>query len=192
MSQFPRLLGLAAVLVGMLGLPAQPVQAVDFVLTLAPGQKVTIPLDLWCLNYGLPFPTSIQGPTERASDELVQVVQTALKKGTTTTEIYQTELAIWRVTTGAYQDFAHQGTALAQEIYNEAQGTTISAPPAGAVLVEEGIQAGTLTGTIENFVALPTPGIPGTPFHGQMDLVIENVSTQKVKFVLLEGLVHFG
>jgi len=93
------------------------------------------------------------------------------------------------VTTGAYQDLAHQGTALAQEIYDEAQGTTISAPPAGAVLVEEAIQAGTLTGTIESFVALPTPGIPGTPFHGQMDLVIENVSTQKVKFVLLEGLV---
>jgi len=184
-----RLFGIVVVLAGLVGLPVPPVQAADFTMTLAPGQKVTVPLDLWCLNYGKPFPTSIEGPTPRAEDALVQVVQTALKKGAVSTEIYQTQLAIWRVTTGAYQDFAGKGTALAEEIFNEAQSATIAAPPPDAVLVEEAVAAGTLKVAIEDFVALPAPGIPGTPFHGQADLVIENVSTQSVKFVLLEGAV---
>ena len=184
-----RLLGIAAVLAGMIGLPVQPTQAEDLVLTLAPGQMVTIPLDLWCLNYGKPFPTSIQGPIERPSEEVVKVMQTALRKGTVTTDIYQTQLAIWRATTGAYQDFAGQGSALAQEIYEEAQSATIPPAPADAVLIDEAVRAGTLTATIEDFAAIPVPGIPGTPFHGQANLVIENVSTQDVKAVLLEGAV---
>jgi hypothetical protein len=189
MSQVLRLLGIAAVFIGMIGLPVQPVQAADVVLTLAPGQTVTIPLDLWCLDYGEAFPTSIQGPTARPPDEVVKVMQTAIKKGTVTTDIYQTQLAIWRATTGAYQDFAGKGTALAQEIFDEAQSATIAAPPPDAVLVDEAVKAGTLKDTIESFVALPVPGVPGEPFHGQADLVIENVSTQNVKFVLLEGAV---
>lgn len=189
MTHVLRLLGIVAVLVGMIGLPVEPAEAADLTLTLAPGQTVTIPLDLWCLNYGKPFPTTIQGPTERPSDEVVKVMQTALKKGTVTTDIYQTQLAIWRATTGAYQDFARQGTELAQEIFDEAQSATIPAPPADAVSVDEAVAAGTLTATIENFAAIPVPGVPGTPFHGQADLVIENVSTQNVKAVLLEGAV---
>lgn len=170
MTYVLRLLGIAAVLVGMIGLPVEPAQAADLTLTLAPGQTVTIPLDLWCLNYGKPFPTTIQGPTERPSDEVVKVMQTALKKGTVTTDIYQTQLAIWRATTGAYQDFAGQGTELAQEIFDEAQSATIPAPPADAVSVDEAVAAGTLTATIENFRhpgagrsrdTLPWPGGPG-------------------------------
>ena len=189
MTHILRLLGMVAILAGIIGLPVQPVEAEDVVVTLAPGQSVTIPLDLWCLNYGAPFPTSIEGPTDRPSDEVVKVMQTAIKKGTVTTDIYQTQLAIWRATTGGYQDFAGQGTELAREIYDEAQSATIPAPPQDAVLVEEAVAAGTLTATIENFDAIPVPGVPGTPFHGQADLVIENVSTQNVTFVLLEGAV---
>lgn len=184
-----RLLGLAAVLVGLIGLPVQPVEAADLVLTLAPGQTVTIPLDLWCLNYGKPFPTDIQGPTERPSEEIVKVMQTALKKGTVTTDIYQTQLALWRATTGGYQDFAGKGTALAQEIFDESPSATIPAPPADAMSVDEAVTAGSLTATIENFRAIPVPGVPGTPFHGQANLVIENVSMENVRFVLLEGAV---
>jgi hypothetical protein len=189
MSQLLRLFGVVAVLVGLVGLPVQPVEAVDLVLTLAPGQSATIPLDLWCLNYGKPFPTEIQGPTARPADEVVKVMQTALAKGTVTTDIYQTQLAIWRATTGAYQDFANKGSDLAKEIYEEAQSATIPAPPADAVSVDDAVAAGTLTATIEDFAAIPVEGVPGTPFHGQANLVIENVSSENVKFVLLEGAV---
>ena len=43
--------------------------------------------------------------------------------------------------------------------------------------------------TIENVVAIPAPGVPGTAFHGQADLVFENVSTGNARFALLGGAV---
>jgi hypothetical protein len=57
------------------------------------------------------------------------------------------------------------------------------------VLLDEAVKAGTLKVTIENFVSLPVEGVPGDPFHGKADLVVENVSAQNVKFVLVEGAV---
>jgi len=189
MSRILRLLGIAAVLVGMFGLQVQPVQAADFVTTLEPGEKTTIALDLWCLEYGEAFPTSIIGPTGRPPDEVVKVMQTAIEKGTVTSDVYQTQLAIWRATTGAFQDPADQGTVLAEEIWNEAQSATIAALPPDAVLLDEAVEAGTLEVTIENFVSLPVEDVPGDPFHGKADLVVENVSAENVKFVLVEGAV---
>ena len=121
MSRILRLLGVAAVLVGMIGLQVRTVQAADFVKTLAPGEKVTIALDLWCLEHSKAFPTAILGPTSRPPDAVVKVMQTAIKKGTVTSDVYQTQLAIWRATTGAFQDPGDKGTVLAEEIWNEAQ-----------------------------------------------------------------------
>jgi hypothetical protein len=189
MFRILRLLGITAVLLGMVGLHGQPVQAADAVTTLAPGEKVTIALDLWCLDYGEAFPTSILGPTARPPDEVVKVIQTAIKKGTVTSDVYQTQLAIWRATTGAFQDPGGKGTVLAEEIWNEAQSATIAALPPDAVLLDEAVKAGTLKVTIENFVSLPVEGVPGDPFHGKADLVVENVSAENVKFVLVEGSV---
>ena len=94
MTHILRLLGMVAVLAGIIGLPVQPVEAEDVVVTLAPGQSVTIPLDLWCLNYGAPFPTSIEGPTDRPSDEVVKVMQTAIRKGTVTTDITERHVRV--------------------------------------------------------------------------------------------------
>ena len=189
MSRILMLLGIAAVLVGMIGLHVQPVQAADAVTTLAPGEKATIALDLWCLDYGKAFPTSILGPTARPPDEVVKVMQTAIKKGTVTSDVYQTQIVIWRAVTGAFRDPGGKGTVLAEEIWNEAQSATIAALPPDAVLLDEAVKAGTLKVTIENFVSLPVEGVPGDPFHGKADLVVENVSAQNVKFVLVEGSV---
>jgi len=102
MSRILSLIGITAVLVGMIGLHVQPVQAADAVATLAPGEKATIALDLWCLDYGKAFPTSIVGPTARPPDDVVKVIQTAIKKGTVISDVYQTHRAIWRATAGAF------------------------------------------------------------------------------------------
>ena len=189
MSRILRLLGVAAVLVGMIGLRVQPVQAADFVKTIAPGEKVTIALDLWCLDPAQLFPTAILGPTARPPDAVVKVMQTAIKKGTVTSDVYQTQLAIWRAVTGAFRDPAGKGTVLAEEIWKEAQSATIAALPTDVVLLDDAVKAGNLKVTIANFVSIPVVGIPGKPFHGKADLVVENVSAQNVKFVLVEGSV---
>ncbi len=189
MSRLYRILGIFAVLAGVLGMMVPSAQAADFVTTLKPGQSVTISVDLWCLNYGKPFPTKIEGPTARPPDEVVKVMQTALKMGTVSSDIYQTQLAIWRATTGEYKDFASKGSELAQKIYDGSVSATIAPPPADAVLLQDAVKDGSLTVTIENFVELPVDGVPGHPFHGKADVVVENVSKENVTFVLLEGAV---
>ena len=189
MSRILKVLAVIAIVVGMIGMPVQSAYAEDVVVTLGPGQSVTVPLDLWCLDYGKPFPTTIEGPTARPPDEVVKVMQTAIAKGTVTTDIYQTQIAIWRATTGEFQDFANQGTELAEVIYTESLSATITPPPADALSVDEGVATGVLTVTIQNFTAIPVEGIPGHPFHGKAELVITNVSAENVKFVLLEGAV---
>jgi hypothetical protein len=143
---------------------------------------------MWCLNYGKPFPTAIEGPTARPPDEVVKVMLTALEKGAVTTDVYQTQLAVWRATTGAFKDFANQGSELARQIYEESLNATIP-PPANGTLLQDAVAAGTLTVAIENFAPIPVEGIGGQPFHGQADLVVKNASDQSVTFVLLEGAV---
>jgi hypothetical protein len=189
MSRLFHLIGIFAILVSALGMAVQPAHAADFVTTLKPGEKVTIAVDLWCLNYGKPFPTKIEGPTARPPDDVVKVMQTALKKGTVTSDIYQTQLAIWRATTGEFKDFANKGSDLAKQIWEDSQSATIASPPADAVLLQDAVKDGSLTVTIENFVELPVPGVPGHPFHGKADVIVENVSNEDVTFVLLEGAV---
>ncbi len=189
MSRLLHILGIFAVLVGALGILVQSAQAADFVTTLKPGQSVTIPVDLWCLNYGKPFPTKIEGPTARPPDEVVKVMQTALKMGAVTSDIYQTQLAIWRATTGEFKDFANKGSDLAKQIYDASSGMTMAPPPENAVLLQDAVKDGSLTVKIENFVELPVAGVPGHPFHGKADITVENVSKENVTFVLLEGAV---
>jgi len=116
-------------------------------------------------------------------------MQTAIKKGTVTSDVYQTQLAIWRAVMGTFRDPAGKGTVLAEQIWNESQSATIAALPPDAVLLEDAVKAGSLKVTIANFVPLTVAGIPGKPFHGKADLLVENVSAQNVKFVLVEGAV---
>lgn len=189
MSRTLKLLGILIALLAVIGLVPPAAQAADVVVTLGPGQTVTIPMDMWCLNYGKPFPTVIEGPTDRPPDEVVKVMLTALEKGTVTTDVYQTQLAIWRATTGAFKDFANKGSELAQQIYEASLNATIPPPPENGTLLQDAVAAGTLTVTIENFAPIPVEGIGGQPFHGQADLVVKNVSDKSVTFVLLEGAV---
>ena len=78
----------------------------------AAGACAWVALDLWCLDPTQNFPTAIMGPTARPPDAVVKVMQTAIKKGTVTSDVYQTQVAIWRATTGAFRDPAGNQAAL--------------------------------------------------------------------------------
>ena len=168
-------------------------KAADLTITLAPGEEVTIPLRLWCLDYGKPFPTALGAPGPRAQDEVVAVLQTAIAKGTVVTEIYQTELAIWLVPTGKFNDFAKQGTTLAEEIYAESIKQTVAAIPESTLTLDEAVADGSLTYEILDFgpstESLAPAVAAATPFFGTADLVVRNPTDKAVKFLFPEGTV---
>lgn len=168
-------------------------QAADITLTLAPGQEVTIPVRLWCLNYGLPFPTALGAPGPRAEDGVIAVLQAAMAQNTVVTDLYQTQLAIWRVPTGKFNDYGKLGTTLAEEIYNESTKITVAPIPAGVLTLDKAIADGKVTYQINNFgpvTATLAPVVASSwPFFGTADLVLKNVTQETVKFLFAEGTV---
>lgn len=167
--------------------------AEDITVTLKPGQEATIPLRLWCLDYGKPFPAALDAPTARAQDGVIAVLQTAIAKGAVISDIYQTELAIWRVRTGQFNDYASQGYALAEEIYNESTGVTVAPIPADVLTLDKAIADGKVTYAINSFGpvtdTLPSDVTKYAPFFGKADLVLSNPTQETVTFLFAEGTV---
>ncbi len=167
--------------------------AEDITVTLKPGQEATIPLRLWCLDYGKPFPAALDAPTARAQDGVIAVLQTAIAKGAVISDIYQTELAIWRVRTGQFNDYASQGYALAEEIYNESTGVTVAPIPADVLTLDKAIADGKVAYAINSFGpvtdTLPSDVTKYAPFFGKADLVLSNPTQETVTFLFAEGTV---
>ncbi len=178
-------------LVFLLTVPAA--HAEDITVTLKPGQEATIPLRLWCLDYGKPFPAALDAPTARAQDGVIAVLQTAISKGAVVSDIYQTELAIWRVRTGQFNDYASQGYALAEEIYNESTGVTVAPIPADVLTLDKAIADGKVAYAINSFGpvtdTLPSDVTKYAPFFGKADLVLSNPTQETVTFLFAEGTV---
>lgn len=166
------------------------VSAADLAITLAPGQTATIPMKFWCLDFGKPFPKNVATPAARAPDGVVAVLEAAIAKNTVNTNPYQTQLAIWRVTTGKFNDYGQKGTVLAEQIYSDSLKITVKPLSAAQPSLAALIASGTLSSTLVDFVAqkdAANPGLPGNDFFGTGKLVVTNVSKETVKFVVVEG-----
>jgi len=168
-------------------------QAADITVTLGPGQEATIPLRLWCLDYGKPFPAALGAPGPRAEDEVITVLQTAIARDAVISDIYQTELAIWRVRTGRFNDYAGLGFALAEEIYDASTGVTVAPLPADVLTLDRAVAEGQVSYAIHNFgpvtETLPPEVTRYAPFFGKADLVLSNPTRQAVTFLFAEGTV---
>jgi DNA/RNA endonuclease YhcR with UshA esterase domain len=184
------LLAIGFVLSALLALSAQTALARDLTITLQPGQTARVAMKFWCLDFGKPFPKQVTGPTARAPDAVVRVLQTALTKGTLTSDPYQTQLAIWKAADGTFHDVAAEGHVLADQIVSESASAAVTPLPAGVGTLDAAVTQGTVKTTIENFTAITdTQHNQGQPFVGTGELVIQNVSGQPVTFVLVEGAV---
>ncbi|HEY3291163.1 MAG TPA: hypothetical protein VGK87_13630 [Anaerolineae bacterium] len=185
-----RLMSVAYLAMAVMLVHGSTVNAANLAITLKPGQTATIPMKLWCLDFGKPFPQSLGAPGARAPDGVVAVLQAAIARNTVNTNAYETQLAIWRVTTGKFNDFGQKGTVLAQEIYSDSLKITVQPVPATQQTFAALIANGTLSSTIVSFSAqkdAANPGLPGNDFFGTGKLVVTNVSTRTVQFVVVEG-----
>jgi hypothetical protein len=162
--------------------------AADTPVTLEPGATVRIPIRLWCLDFGKPFPTSIAGPVSRPPDAAFLVLQAALARGATESDPYQTQLAIWRATDGTFHDPAGVGYVLAQQIYSDSLKLTVSPVPTNTL--ESAVSQGSVKVTFENFKAISdTVHSELLPYTGTADLVVLNTSSESVTFIPVDGMV---
>lgn len=170
------------------GVVANTAAAKDLSITLAPGDTVRIPIRLWCLDSGKPFPTAITGPVSRPPDAALLALQAALARGATESDPYQTQLAIWRAVDGFFLDDAGLGHVLAQQIYSDSLKLTVSSVPTNTL--ELAISQGSVKVTVENFRPISdTVHSQLLPYSGTADLVIVNTSSQSVTFIPVDGMV---
>lgn len=168
---------------------ATEVAAKDMSATLAPGATARIPIKLWCLDFGKPFPVAITGPVSRAPDAAVLALQAALASGATESDPYQTQLAIWRASDGTFHDVGGTGHVLAEQIYTDSLKLSLSSVPTNNLTAA--ISQGTVQVTIENFTPISdTTHSQLPPYSGTADLVVKNISNQSVTFVVLDGMVY--
>ena len=162
--------------------------AADTPVTVEPGATVRIPIRLWCLDFGKPFPTAIAGPVSRPPDAAFLALQAALARGATESDPYQTQLAIWRAADGTFHDVAGTGHILAQEIYSDSLKLTVSPVPTNTL--ELAVSQGSVKVTFENFKPISdTVHSELMPYTGTADLVILNTSNESVTFIPVDGMV---
>ena len=162
--------------------------AADTPVTLAPGETVRIPIRLWCLDFGKPFPTAIAGPVSRPPDAAFLALQAALARGATESDPYQTQLAIWRAADGTFHDPAGVGYVLAQQIYSDSLKLTVSPVPTNTL--ESAVSQGSVKVTFENFKPISdTVHSELLPYTGTADLVVLNTSSESVTFIPVDGML---
>ena len=171
-------------------LSAQIVSAADLNITLSPGETARVPMKFWCLDFGKPFPAAVSGPGSRAPDAVVKVLDSAIASGLLASNPYQTQLAIWKAADGTFHDTGTEGHAVADQIMSDSAKLNLPAIASGASTLDQLVSQGVLKTTVENFTAVTdTARNNQQPFMGTGILVIQNSSSQKVSFVLVEGAI---
>ncbi len=185
-----RIIAVVLFVIALSALTVEALSAKDLTITLQPGQSATIPMKFWCLDFGKPFPKAITGPTARAPDEVLKVLQAAIARGTINSDPYQTQVAIWEVTSGKVNDVANEGHDLADQIVNDAKSAKVDPIAAGATTLDQAVSNGSVKVTVENFKAISdTKHMTVQSYNGSGDLKVENTSAKAVTFVLVEGAV---
>ncbi len=157
----------------------------DLSVTLGPGESATIPLQLWCLEFGKPFPQSITGPAQRVPDNVVKVVQTAFANGTAQSDPYQTQLAVWNATDNTWHDTGSAGHANAQKLVTDSQNANVSSVPSNSL--DQVMGQGNLQVSVQNLTPVNDPAHTQAPYHGTADLVVKNTSSQPVTFTFVQA-----
>jgi hypothetical protein len=120
------------------------------------------------------------------------VMMAAIKSGAVVSDTYSTNVAIWRVRTGQFHDYANLGLDAAQKIYSDSLGVKVEPIPEGVETFAQAAKAGDVDVKVENFTVVTDtnhPNLPGAPFHGTADVVVTNISKKVVKFLFVEGTV---
>jgi hypothetical protein len=171
------LLVLALSVVPPTSLARLPATLQPVVVTLPADGSITVVVDAFCLDYGLPFPDRPISPGDIAPVEVRLAISHGVAQGYTQSAPYQVQLAIWHLDDGLWHDEDHD---LAAEIVAYAQSGA-EPPDAGlaGTPLPEAVSSGIVSATFASFYAVSTPA-----YQGQGTLVLSNLtdSEQVINF----------
>jgi hypothetical protein len=151
-------------------------------ITVAAGQTVTIPAQLWCIDYGKPFPAAVTGPADRAPEGVLRVMAAADELNAVESDPLQVQMAIFRAVLGEWPQEATDRD-LAEEIFDNSTNATL---PEGQSLLEAA-QGGALTVEVQNLQGNELEQ-GQQPYFGTGNLVVTNNSNEAVTF-FVQGAV---
>lgn len=156
-------------------------------VTLAQGESITLDLEAFCLDYDIPFPRQFPPITDLSTPETVQILRYAISKGSTTTNPYQVQLALWRQTTGRWVDNVPR--ALAEEIFSNAptQAPPLPTPAPDSIGLTDAITQNLVK--VEYLEWAPIGGVTGVlfPWHARGRVRVTNTGQQPITLDLATG-----
>ena len=170
------------------GVTTSSASAADTPVTVAPGETVRIPIRLWCLDFGKPFPTAIAGPVEPPARRSISGA--ASRPRTRGDRIGSLSDATGHLARHRWDFPRSRGRWLrpGPQIYSDSLKLTVSPVPTNTL--EFAVSQGSVKVTFENFKPISdTVHSELLPYTGTADLVVLNTSSESVTFIPVDGML---
>ncbi len=159
--------------------------------------EATIPFETFCLDFGLDFPSALGAPDGRASDDVLQIVKTALENDVAESNTLATQLAIWSLREGQsieelYPDTEIEAAGAAETLLTDAEGAEISPLRTDqGISLTDAVADGTIEATSTDFRFVETDMVrpDDRPYHGAGTLVLTNTTGEPVEVYFPFGTV---
>jgi len=161
-------------------------------VTVPPNGEVIVDVSAFCVNFGEPFPKAVTWSPERVSDDVFKVMKAAAVDGAGTSDVLQTQIAIWHAIEGewGYKD-KDVDLTVAKRLADEAVGQTAEPLLGRGTPLDEAVKAGSVKVTVNRWVQADAPKALPTdaPYYGTGALTIENLTTEAIDVYVPLGVL---
>ena len=156
------------------------------------GGEARLPFNAFCLNFGEPFPKSVNVSSGRTTDDAVKVLKAAALSGTGSSDVLQTQLAVWNAIAGRYGYYETDvDLSGAKALTASAKEQSTAALSSKGMPLDEAIRDGKVSASVEGWMEASAPkALPGdAPYYGSGTLVIKNLGSSALEVYAPLGLV---
>lgn len=169
-------------------------------VTIPAGEEVTIDYQAYCLDFGEPFPAAFGTPSERADDDILKVVKTAILDGTADEDPLSVNLAIWslrenKTPVALYPNLDADIEERTNDLLERSQDQTVE-PLADdlGIPLNQAVADGQVEVTDTDFkpdtdAPIADPADEGHPYHGSGTMTIRNLTDQDLDIYYAFGTV---
>jgi hypothetical protein len=175
-------------------------ELVETSLTIPANGEVEVSFQGFCLDFGEPFPTSFGQPGERADDDILRVLKTALLDGTADEDPLTLNLAIWtlrenRTIEDLYPTLDSTLTEQVNDLLGRSESATV-APLATdlGVALDQAVADGQVEVTSADFnfdesAPVAVPEDEGRYYHGEGTMTIRNLTDEEITVYYAFGTI---
>ena len=161
-------------------------------VTVPAGGEATFDVNAFCLEYGEPFPDSVDSPSAMATDDVRQILLSAVKQGIAQSDPLQTNLAVWRQIEGTwgYDDDAVD-RSVAESLLESGAAMSTDPLASDGTALDAAIADGSVTVTINDWANANGEKVfeSDAPYYGSGSVVVTNTTDQELTLYYPVGMV---